>query len=112
MRSTEAIKPTCETCGVTVKPEEAEKHFHALNLINEDPLTYVVLLPPGLKYGSADAAEAFSRTLAELKKKHSDKNFHLMPYGFYQTSEQKQSSDGKTYTYVYNHLESILAVAM
>lgn len=110
MRSSDTIKPTCETCGATVKPEEAEKHFHALNLINEDPLTYVVLLPGGLKFGGTDAAEAFARTLGELKKKHPDRAFHLMPYGFYQVSEQKQEKNG-TVTYIFHYLESILAVS-
>lgn len=51
-----------------------------VRIITKEPLSYVLCLPDGTQPGRHEAAEAFAYALAELKQKHPDKQFTLIPF--------------------------------
>lgn len=106
MRNTELIKLECEECGQRfTTDDEAKKHFHAINKLSDEPLTYLVLLPPNCQAGTMDAIKAFTKALYELQAKHKDQGvkFQLVPLSYLYATNSNPA---------YTTLESMLAVAI
>lgn len=113
MRNPELVKQTCGECGQQfASDEDARKHHHVVNKISDTPLTFLLLLPPGCKMGTSEPAKIFAKALAELKEKHPDAKFQLLPYGSFFVAEQVRTNEGGNLTLNYQYLESVLAVAL
>jgi|SRR3989338_9298624 len=104
MRNSQLTSLTCSECEKQfAKEDDAKQHFHAVNTVSTDPLSYLLLLPPTCQPGTMDAARAFAQAMKEVREKHPDKRFSFNPFSFYFNNQQ---GSGATLQL----LDSILAV--
>lgn len=78
-------KHVCEICGKEFKTiNQIESHWasHRVLPVAKEPLSYTLVLPDGVTAGRHEAAEAFAKAYAELKEKHPEKKFHLLPFSY------------------------------
>lgn len=67
-----------------------------LQLVQYEPLMYVVKLNDGDTPGRWEAATSFGETLSELKKKHPDRRFQLVPFSYETYSEETGLKNGQS----------------
>ena len=82
------------------KRSELESHdaSHLVRPIEGKILSYLLVLPDGVRPGRYEAAEAFSEAFAELRQKHPGTSFDFLPFSH--TSDNSRSG-----------LNAILAIA-
>lgn len=50
--------------------------------VRDKPLTLLLKLPDGCTPGRWEAAEAFAEIIAEMRSRHPDKTFQLLPFSY------------------------------
>ena len=50
--------------------------------VRDEPLTLMLKLPDGCTPGRWEAAEAFAEVIAEMRNRHPDKTFQLLPFNY------------------------------
>ena len=83
------------------KRSELESHDagHLVRPVEGKILSYILVLPDGVRSGRYEAAEAFSEAFTELRKKHPGMSFDFLPFSY-------ASDNGK-----FSGLNAILAIA-
>lgn len=94
MKNPDLVKPTCTECGQQFSSKEAETHFHVVNTVSDDPLVYLLMLPPNCPAGSVQAARVFGEAMVEVVKKSPNKNIRLAPFSFVPIKDQSGNTLG------------------
>lgn len=96
------IKLTCPECNQSFSAEEeSKKHFHAVTRMSETPLSYLLVISPGIRLGSADGVRSMAEAFKELKEKHPEKKFRFFEYTYAGGADSSGS---------YQYLESLMAI--
>ncbi len=76
---------TCDICGTEFeKRSDLTDHWdnHLVKPVSEEPLVRMLTLPDGTTPGRFEAAEKFAEGIKELREKHPDMRFQLIPFNY------------------------------